>query len=159
MLYAVLRFPRGNPLFLSPDICRMVVPKRIYICLRQSTKSCAAQVGNIAGLHGFGIPCTFPTCAVHDLVYYLRHIYIRPITDWDGETQKDMMLLKCWIVVIRDCIRIYRGVRHGNFIPSNNSHAVPPKTCTATNTWTSTIVKLFLFTLESGTYLYHWILC
>ena len=29
----------------------------------------------MAGLHGFGIQSTFPTCAAHDLVYHFRLIY------------------------------------------------------------------------------------
>ena len=42
-------------------------------------------------LLGFGIQPTFPTCAVHDLVYYFIPVYIRLITDWDGETQKEII--------------------------------------------------------------------
>ena len=48
---------------------------------------------SVAGLHEFGIQSTFPTTlTVHDLVYYVRHIYIYIpfITDWDGETEYDM---------------------------------------------------------------------
>ena len=40
------------------------------------------SVESCGGMLGFGIQSTFPTCAVHDLVYYY-HVSTRLMTEWD----------------------------------------------------------------------------